>query len=459
LPFANLSGDPAQDYLGDGLTENLLDALAQNPALFVIARGATQVYRGKEAAPRAVAKDLGVRYVLEGTVQKSGERIRVTAQLIDAVTDNHLLSQKYDRTLTDLFAVEDDLTLQIASALDVHLAGTGLARVAAGGTRNLEAWENLAKADQAFQRHTPADISDAQKHAQRAVDLDPNYPQALFFLAFTYFEQADFGWVKDRPAALDLARQLDDKVLQLDPKFAAAYALRARLEVRWELPESDLEAALADARKSVELGPNDGFCHFTLGFLLYQLGHFDEATAELATTLRLDPHVPAGVHAIALSAAGHHEAAIAEVEAEIAANPKHPLGPWYRGRVELWAGNYAEAARSFERARELDPDSAQSAYFLAEAYVLLGRVEDAISLLEKGPRQWRSVPMVQFWLAMSYALAGRKDQAAAEFAAFRALAPKYTVAIAQRGDYSGYFAPKFFDRVAALLREYGIPEK
>jgi adenylate cyclase len=459
LPFANLSGDPAQDYLGDGLTENLLDALAQNPALFVIARGATQVYRGKEAAPRAVARDLGVRYVLEGTVQKSGERIRVTAQLIDAVTDNHLLSQKYDRTLTDLFAVEDDLTLQIASALDVHLTGTEHARVTAGGTRNLEAWENLAKADQAALRHTPADMSDAQKLAQRAVDLDPNYPQALSTLAFTYFEQADFGWVKDRPAALDRARQLDDKILQLDPKFAAAYAGRARLEVRWELPESDLEAALADARKSVELGPNDGEGHWTLGFVLYQLGHFDEATAELATALRLDPHVPPGFHAIALSAAGHHEAAIAEVEAAIAANPKHPILPWYRGRVELWAGNYAEAARSFERARELDPDSAQYAYFLAEAYVLLGRVEDAISLLEKGPRQWRSVPMVQFWLAMSYALAGRKDQAAAEFAAFRALAPKYTVAIAQRGDYSGYFAPKFFDRIAALLREYGIPEK
>jgi adenylate cyclase len=110
LPFANLSGDPAQDYLADGLTDNLLDALAQNPGLFVIARNATQVYRGTAAPPRAVAKDLGVRYVLEGSVQKSGDHIRVTAQLIDAINDNHLLSQKYDRNLTDLFALEDDLS-------------------------------------------------------------------------------------------------------------------------------------------------------------------------------------------------------------------------------------------------------------------------------------------------------------------------------------------------------------
>jgi TolB-like protein/class 3 adenylate cyclase len=124
FPFANLSGDAAQDYLADGLTENLIDALAQNPGLFVIARDATFIYRGKAVAPRTVAKDLGVRYVLEGSVQKSGDRIRVTAQLIDAATDNHLLSQKYDRNLSDLFALEDDLTLQIAGALDAHFTGT-----------------------------------------------------------------------------------------------------------------------------------------------------------------------------------------------------------------------------------------------------------------------------------------------------------------------------------------------
>jgi adenylate cyclase len=139
VPFANLSGDPAQDYLADGLTDNLLDALAQNPGLFVIARNATQVYRGTSAAPRAVAKDLGVRYVLEGSVQKSGDHIRVTAQLIDTVNDNHVLSQKYDRNLTDLFALEDDLSLQIAGALDAQLSGGTLARSSAYGTRNLEA--------------------------------------------------------------------------------------------------------------------------------------------------------------------------------------------------------------------------------------------------------------------------------------------------------------------------------
>ena len=460
LPFANLSGDPAQEFFADGLTENLLDALAQNPALFVIARDATLVYRGKAVAPRVVAKEVGVRYVLEGSVQKSGDRIRVTAQLIDAVNDSHLLSQKYDRNLTDLFALEDDLTLQIASALDAHLTGATWARIAARGTRNLEAWENVVKADQAFLRFNRADIDDAQKLLQRAVDLDPNYTLAWQLLAETYFLQADFGWVRDRLAALGRARQLDDKLLQLDPECASAYGLRARLELRWELPEYNPEAALADARKGVELGPNDGYGHWTLGFVLYLLGHFDEATGEFATALRLSPHPHIswpGLHAVALSAAGHHEQAIAEVEAAIAAHPKNPLGPFFRGIVEAWAGHYAEAAISFERARELDPDSAQYAFLLAAVYDQLGRVDDAISLFEKGPPHWRSAPDARMWLALSYALAGRKEQAAAEFAALRALAPKYTAAIERR--YLGPFAPQFSDRVLALSREYGIPEK
>jgi class 3 adenylate cyclase/TolB-like protein/Tfp pilus assembly protein PilF len=461
LPFANLSGDPAQDYLADGLTDNLVDALAQNPGLLVIARNATQVYRGKSAAPRTVAKDLGVRYVLEGSVQKSGDHIRVTAQLIDTVNDSHLLSQKYDRNLTDLFALEDDLSLQIAGALDVQLRGGTIARRLAHGTRNLEAWENLVKASQAYFRFNPADLSEAQKLAQRAVDLDPNYVAAWQLLAFMYFDQADLGWAQDRIAALNHARHLTDKVLQLDPEFAGPYWLRARLELQPDLPEYDPEAALADARKSVEMGPNDDPSHWTLGLVLFQLGHFDEAAAEFATTLRLNPHPyiwESGFHAVALSATGRYKEAIAEIEGASAADPKNPFGLSFRGRIEAFAGNYPHSARWFERAREVDPTSSQSAVFLAQIYDRLGRVDDAIRLLENGLPQWRSVPGIRLWLGLSYALAGRKEHAATEFAAFHALAPKWNLSTTQRLWYR-YFTPQFSDRVAALSREYGIPGK
>jgi class 3 adenylate cyclase/TolB-like protein/Tfp pilus assembly protein PilF len=461
LPFANLSGDPAQDYLADGLTDNIVDALAQNPGLFVIARNATLDYRGKAVAPQAAAKDLGVRYVLEGSVQKSGDHIRVTAQLIDAVNDSHLLSQKYDRNLTNLFALEDDLSLQIAGALDVQLRGGTLVRGSAHGTHNLEAWENLVKASQVYFRFNPADVSAAQKLAQRAVDLDPNYITAWQVLAFTYFDQADLGWAQDRIAALDHARQLNDKVLQLDPESEGPYMLRARLELQPDLPEYDPEAALADARKSVALGPNEDPSRWTLGLVLFQLGRFDEAAAEFATALRLNPHPyiwESGLHAVALSATGHHKEAIAEIEAATAAQPKNPFGLFFRGQIEKFAGNYANAAGWFERAREADPASSQNALLLAEVYDRLGRVDEAISLLENGPAQWRSVPAIRFWRGLSYALAGRKEQAAGEFTAFRALAPKWTLSTARRF-WGRYFTPQFADRLAALSREYGIPEK
>jgi len=389
-------------------------------------------------------------------VQKSGDHIRVTAQLIDAVNDNHLLSQKYDRNLTDLFALEDDLTLQIAGALDVQFSGTMWARIAARGTRNLEAWENAVKAHYGYLRLNPADMNEAQGLANRAVDLDPNYTWAYNRLAYTHFQQAVNGWVDGRVAALGRARQLNDKVMQLDPEFAGAYSLRARLEMLPDLPEFDPEAALVDAQKSVQLGPNEDDAHWTLGFVLYSLRRFDEAVAEFAITVRLDPHSSnlrnRGLHAIALSASGQHEQAIAEVKTAVATAPKNPYGPWFRGHVEMWAGHYVEAAGSFERARELDPASALLALSLAAIYDQLGRVGDAISLLEKGPLQWRSIPEVPLWLALSYALVGHKEQASAEFAALRGIAPKYTVTIAQRA-YTGYFESKFLDRIVALSRE------
>jgi len=385
----------------------------------------------------------------------------VTAQLIDTVNDNHLLSQKYDRNLTDLFTLEDDLSLQIAGALDVQLRGGTLVRGSARGTRNLEAWENLVKASQVYFRFNPADVSAAQKLAQRAVDLDPNYITAWQLLASTYFDQADLGWAQDRIAALDRARQLNDKVLQLNPESEGPYILRARLELEPDLPEYDPEAALADARKSVELGPNEDPSHWTLGFVLFLLGHYDEAAGEFATALRLNPHPyiwESGLHAMALSATGHYKEAIAEIGDEIAAQPKNPLGLFVRGRIEGFAGNYANAAGWFERAREADPASSQYAFSLAEVYDRLGRVDEAISVLANGPPQWRSVPAVRLWLGLSYALAGRKEQAAGEFAAFRALAPKVTLSTPQRF-WSRYFGSKFSDRIAALSREYGVSDK
>jgi tetratricopeptide (TPR) repeat protein len=237
--------------------------------------------------------------------------------------------------------------------------------------------------------------------------------------------------------------------------------LRARLELEAGLPEYDPEEALADARKSVELGPNDDPSHWALGLALLQLGHFDEAKAEFATTLRLNPHPyiwESGLHAVALSATGHYKEAIAEIESASATQPNNPFGLSFRGRIEAFAGNYANAAGWFERAREVDPASSQNALFLAQVYDRLGRVDEAIDVLENGPPQWRRVPAVRFWLGLSHALGGRKEQAAVEFATFRAFTPYWTLSTTKRL-WARYFTPQFSDRIIALSREYGIPEK
>ena len=159
-----------------------------------------------------------------------------------------------------------------------------------------------------------------------------------------------------------------------------------------------------------------------------------------------------------MSATGHYKEAIAEIEGASAAQPKNPFGLLFRGRIEGFAGNYANAARWLEQAHQADPASSQNALILAQVYNQLGRVDEAISLLENGPPQWRSVPAVRLWLGLSYALGGRKEQAAAEFAAFRALARKWTLATARRF-WARYYTPQFSERIAALSREYGIPEK
>ena len=160
---------------------------------------------------------------------------------------------------------------------------------------------------------------------------------ASYMLAYSYFTQAFQGWVKDRSAALALARQINDKLFQRDPEFAPAYRLRARFAMLWDLPEYDPEAALADVRNSVELGPNDHRSHWALGFVLFVLGYFDEATVEFATVMRLSPHSDDISHpawyAVALSATGHYERAVAEVEAAVAAHPKSSAGPSFRGSV------------------------------------------------------------------------------------------------------------------------------
>ena len=192
-PFANISGDPKEDYLSDGITEQIITALSKTPKMLVIARNSVFTYKGKPVMVQQVSEELGVRYVLEGSVQRSGDRVRVTAQLIDAKTGNHLWSERYDRELKDLFALQDDITKNVITALQVKLTQGNIARLLGKGTKNLEAYLKVMKGMRHLLRFNRDDNEIAKQLYGEAIALDPNYAGAYVSLAWTYYHEAFFG--------------------------------------------------------------------------------------------------------------------------------------------------------------------------------------------------------------------------------------------------------------------------
>jgi len=196
LPFTNISGDPKEDYLSDGITEQIITALSKTPRMLVIARNSVFTYKGKPVMVQQVSEELGVRYVLEGSVQKSGDKLRITAQLIDAKTGNHLWSERYDRDLKDLFDLQDDIAKNVITALQVKLTVGQVASIFGKGTKNLEAYLKLMKGRHHYLYINKNDNEISRKLCEEAVALDPNYASPYLIWAWTYFIEAEFGWTK-----------------------------------------------------------------------------------------------------------------------------------------------------------------------------------------------------------------------------------------------------------------------
>ncbi|MCZ6611358.1 MAG: hypothetical protein O6941_01885, partial [Planctomycetota bacterium] len=249
LPFDNLSGDPEQDYLADGITENITSSLSKISQILVIARNSAFTYKGKPVKVQQVAEDLSVRYVLEGSVQRSGDRLRVTVQLIDAVKGYHLWSEQYDRGVEDLFAVQDDITREVVVALHVKFTEGEEARVRHRLTNNLQAWENAVRAYALFERFTKEDNARARALFEQAVELDPNYGWALAKIGFTHLTDARMSFTEDRAASFDRAVEVALKTLELDDGIADAHMLLSVIR----LTERRYDEALAAGRRAISL--------------------------------------------------------------------------------------------------------------------------------------------------------------------------------------------------------------
>ena len=289
LPFANMSGDPGQEYFSDGITEDIITALSRISGLLVIARNSTMIYKGKAVDVKKVGKELGVRYVLEGSVRQAGNRIRVTAQLIDATTGHHQWAERYDHEIDDVFTVQDEITQQITLEMRVQISIGEKARMMAGRTRNIEVWERLARADELSNSLVETDNLESRRLVEEALQIDPESVSAWTELGWSHWADVYFGWSSSPKQSEQLAREAAEKARKLEPDYANAYSLLGCITLLGE----DFDSALEFLEQGVILAPNNAENTAELALGLIQAGMVDEAREVIRRAIRLSPICPA----------------------------------------------------------------------------------------------------------------------------------------------------------------------
>jgi adenylate cyclase len=287
LPFANMSGDPEQEYFADGISEDIITGLSKLRWFFVIARNSSFAYKGKTADVKRAARELGVRYVLEGSVRKSGNRVRITAQLIDAATGNHIWADHYDGNLTDIFALQDEITEKVVAAIEPRLLEAEGIRSQNRSPEDLGAWDMVIQANSLFWRLTKAETETAIETLRRAVERYPEYAPARSMLAFVLLISSYLGWglmdpqLKEAATLAGRAAELDDS----DPWAHLALGFVAFVRRRTNV-------ATAEFRRALALNPNFAAAHGYLGWTLAFDGQADQAITHLEEAIRLSPHDP-----------------------------------------------------------------------------------------------------------------------------------------------------------------------
>jgi adenylate cyclase len=342
LPFENMSGDPEQEYFSDGITEDIITELSRYPDFLVIARNSTFVYKHNVADHRQIARNLGVQFLLEGSVRRAANRVRISAQLIDASTGAHLWAERYDRTLDDIFAVQDEITGTIVGALGETLQETRIKHALRKDPSSLDAYDKTLQAWAHFNKFNKADNAEARHLAESAIELDPGYARAYAILARTHLMDFSSHWADDPDEALKRSYEIARKAVSLDDHSFYAYVCLGMSET-W-LRRHD--QAIANMRRAIELNFNDADSHAYFANLLVFAGRPDEALEELETTMRLNPHYPG----------------------------------WYLqflGRAYFSQRRYEEAESAFERVVTVNPGWPWAHLVLAATRTALGRTEEA----------------------------------------------------------------------------------
>ena len=371
LPFVNMSGDPKQEYLSDGITEQIITSISKIPRLFVISRTSTFKYKGKAVDVKQVGRELGVKYVLEGSVQRSGDRLRITAQLIDASTGKHLWAERYDRELKELFAVQDEIAKKIITALQVKLTQGEKARVWAKSTNNLEAYLKFIEGSGSFK----SNFAEARSLFEEAIELDPQFATAYGWLAYTHLMNVWFGPNTSRSKSFKKGFESAEKCMAIDDSQAFCHAMMAQ----FYLMKRQYDKASAEGEKAVALNPNDALVAMWYGMTLRSVGRYEEAISIIQRAIRLDPF-----------------------------NTHWPIS--HLATVYLLMRRHEDAIETYNKALKLFPKMFTAYVGLAVAYGSLDRIDEARSAASEVLRLYPNFSVVDFEKTLPY-----KNQADREF--------------------------------------------
>jgi adenylate cyclase len=354
LPFTNMSGDPEQEYFGDGLTEDLITDLAKLSGVLVIARNSVFTYKGKAVEVREVARDLGVGHVLEGSVRKAGNRVRITAQLIDASTGGHVWAERYDRDADDIFAVQDDVTRRIVAALSVELSAAEQDTIERRGTDDGLAYDHVLRGSDLLRRTTREGNAQARHEFEAALGIDPEYAAAHAQLGATDHLDWVLGYTDDA-AVLEQARSHAERAMALDPageEGRYVVALVALMQHRHD-------EALAEMERVADAAPNDALALYLLATIANQVGAPERARDLIRRAMRLDP-LYSFEYAFELGHAyflmGKLDEAVRAFTSSITLNPEFHPGHFYLMVAEAERGREGEARRHLEALRAVVPD-------------------------------------------------------------------------------------------------------
>jgi adenylate cyclase len=353
LPFANLSQDPAQEYFSDGVTEDLITGLSKVSGLFVIARNSVFTYKGKPVKVREVGRDLGVRYVLEGGVQRSGSRVRITAQLVDASTGYHIWAERYDREVNDIFALQDEVTQQIVRAMAVKLTEAEKVRLGRAPTGVLEAYEFVLRGHEERRLTTRDGNLEARRLFAKALDLDPGYAGAYLGLSWTHLQSWQFLWSTDRES-LERARELAERAIALNDTLVGAYHVLGQIYL-WK---KEHDRAIAQAEHAVALAPNDADGYEGLAEILAWSGRPEESIGMIRHAMRLNPRYPFFYqwtlgHGYYLTQ--RRQEALDAFAKVVRENPNFVPAYAYRAVLYSELGRATEAREAWDKASHLSP--------------------------------------------------------------------------------------------------------